>query len=210
MTAPLSDTERRADFTNELGHDISMSVVRDDRGVTVTVEGPSSIVEQTWTPMEAERLGPMLCAADLDTLSALRREVAMLRDANEGRADEIDGLTAEVSALQRCADILDPEVTFRDLEAKVKDGKFDLWMGLGDESKPAMKFLAAVMLHAALGEGAFETEPPNYTACEMSIKPAGEFEPLRAYLEVIKPGGQTSHEIRRGLERQLEAIKETP
>lgn len=115
-----------------------------------------------------------------------------------------DRRIAELEAqLQRCADILNPELTFRDLEAKMVDGTFDLRAVLGEESQPAMKFLAGVMLHAAFGEGAFESEPPNYTSCEMSLKPAGEFEPLRVFLEVVKPGGRSSHEIRQGLERQL-------
>lgn len=51
-------------FTNELGNVIRMNVVIDDRGVTVEAEGPTSLVEHTWTPMEATVLRELLQAAE--------------------------------------------------------------------------------------------------------------------------------------------------
>lgn len=47
-------------FTNELGHEIYMKITRDNRGVTVTAEGPETDVEHTWTEIEARNLREML------------------------------------------------------------------------------------------------------------------------------------------------------
>ena len=55
-----SDPILRARFINELGNDISMDVVSDDRGITVSAAGPTSQVEHTWTPLEAQRLRDLL------------------------------------------------------------------------------------------------------------------------------------------------------
>lgn len=53
---------KRVDFIviNELGNTIPMSVIKDERGVTVTASGPHSEVEHTWTPIEAMTLRDML------------------------------------------------------------------------------------------------------------------------------------------------------
>lgn len=47
-------------IVNELGHTIPMIVTQDHRGVTVVASGPTSEVEHTWTPMEAETLRDLL------------------------------------------------------------------------------------------------------------------------------------------------------
>ncbi len=47
-------------FTNELGHEIEMTVLVDEIGVTVRAKGPTSIVEHTWTPAEAKVLSDLL------------------------------------------------------------------------------------------------------------------------------------------------------
>lgn len=47
-------------FVNELGNRITLDVVRDERGVTYVMSGPSSTVENTLTAMEATRLGVRL------------------------------------------------------------------------------------------------------------------------------------------------------
>lgn len=50
-----------AKFVNELGNQIEMKVLEDDRGVTVYASGPASIlVEHTWTPLEATVLNKLL------------------------------------------------------------------------------------------------------------------------------------------------------
>ncbi len=55
-----SDPIRRVRFKNELGNDISIDVVSDDRGITVSASGPTSQVEHTWTPLEANHLRDLL------------------------------------------------------------------------------------------------------------------------------------------------------
>jgi hypothetical protein len=47
-------------FVNELGNSINMSIEQDERGVTISANGPTSTVEHTWTPMEAEALRKLL------------------------------------------------------------------------------------------------------------------------------------------------------
>jgi hypothetical protein len=47
-------------FVNENGNEISMEVVHDARGVTVTAQGPDSQVEHIWTPVEASTLRELL------------------------------------------------------------------------------------------------------------------------------------------------------
>ncbi len=111
---------------------------------------------------------------------------------------------AEVERLRM---MLDPEVSFRDMEMAMRDGKINLRLVLGEGSRPATKFLAALMMHAILGDedGEPPTEPDNYrsTYFEWDLTPAMEFRPLRCSIEVIKQGGKSSHEIRRELEAEL-------
>ena len=114
--------------------------------------------------------------------------------------ERIAELEAEVRRLSLMVDV---DLSYKDLEMKMRDGTIDLHMVTGEENRPAMKWLAAMMLHAAIGEGEFETEPPNYSTVEISLTPAGQCVPIRASLEVIKPGGKTSHEIRTELEARL-------
>lgn len=40
-------------FVNELGNMITMSVTSRPGGITVIAQGPTSLVEHTWTPKEA-------------------------------------------------------------------------------------------------------------------------------------------------------------
>lgn len=47
-------------LTNELGNEIEMEIIVDQRGVTVHATGPSSRVEHTWTPLEAMVLRNLL------------------------------------------------------------------------------------------------------------------------------------------------------
>jgi hypothetical protein len=109
--------------------------------------------------------------------------------------------------LRRLRALTDPDLSIQDLEQHLRDGRLDLRVVTGpDGGHPATRFLAAVMLNAALGEDG--TEPPNYreTTIEFDLRPAGEIDHYRASLEVIKPGGRSSHEIRQDLEAQLRSL----
>lgn len=139
--------------------------------------------------------------ADLTPVDRVKQALA---SGNRFRRDDVAELLAEVNRLRT---LTDPDITYRDLEAKFQDGTFDLRAVLDPEGgQPATRFLAAVMLHAALGEGQIE-EPPNYCSTEFTFKPAGSFDidAIRCCLEVIRPGGRSSHEIRRELEAKLAA-----
>ena len=59
ITRPV-ERDVMKEFTNELGNKIRMNVVADERGITVEAESPTSLVEHTWTPMEAKALREML------------------------------------------------------------------------------------------------------------------------------------------------------
>ena len=61
-------------FRNELGNTIRMNIVVDDRGVTVEAEGPTSLVQHTWTPMEATVLRRMLQAAEEEAQAKLKSQ----------------------------------------------------------------------------------------------------------------------------------------
>lgn len=120
-----------------------------------------------------------------------------------------DDVAALLDAHDRLCVIMDAGLSYRDLEMKFRDGSFDLHAVLGEEGgSPATKWLAAIMLHAALGEDGVP-EPPNYlsTVFEFGLSPAGEFGQVRAVLEVIKPGGKSSHEIRQDLEARIAALQ---
>lgn len=143
----------------------------------------------------------------------LGRLADTLRYLARTRTDEVRDLLEENRRLRA---MVDADVTYKDLEVQIRDGHFHL-TGIGQEGgHPATKFLAAIMLNAILGPD--NEEPPNYqgtelfiehdrepvtTEAEFGIKPAGEFRELRCWIEVVKPGGKTSHEIRQDLERQL-------
>lgn len=121
-------------------------------------------------------------------------------------------LVAEVRRLrslnEAIAAVIDKELTYRDLEVKMRDGKLDVRAVLGDGSQPVGRFLAAMMLHWLLGEGQGEPhEPPNYLSGEVKVAPAGSFESLTCAMEVIKPGGKSSHKIREELAAENERLR---
>lgn len=112
-----------------------------------------------------------------------------------------------MAEIDRLGDLLDPELTVREMEMKVRDGQVYGNLVWGEGSNQVMKMFAALMLHWVLGEP--NTEPDNYRVTEiqglagfteMALKVAGEFRPYRVFVEVVKPGGKSSHEIRRELE----------
>lgn len=48
------------DFVNEFENEISIEIIRDEKGVTIYAKGPNSEVEHTYTPMEAIVLRELL------------------------------------------------------------------------------------------------------------------------------------------------------
>lgn len=56
--------DRQIKFVNELGNQIEISVTEDDRGITIIATGPTSVCEDTWTPLEAAVLRDLLMRMD--------------------------------------------------------------------------------------------------------------------------------------------------
>lgn len=108
---------------------------------------------------------------------------------------------SDVERLQRNFAILaDESMSVRDMEAKIRDNQLDLRAVVGPEGGgPAVKMIAALILNIVLGDDD-EPEPPNYRGFELSVKPSGGFDEYRLWVECVKPGGRTSHEIRAELE----------
>lgn len=131
---------------------------------------------------------------------------AAVESGNRFRRDDVISMLREV---KRSRLLLDDGLTFKELEAKIRDGALTVHaVGSDEQGAPALRFLAALLLHILLGENA--SLPPNYQAVEWSIKPAGETEPVRVCAEIVKPGGKSSHEIRRDLEARLSGSSEVP
>ena len=104
--------------------------------------------------------------------------------------------------------IMDESLTFQDLEMSVRKGQVTLNAVLGPKGgSPHMKILAAVVLGVILGDGDEPAEPSNYRGFEFTLTPAGCNQELRVYVECIKPGGQSSVEIRKDLEAQLAELR---
>lgn len=120
-----------------------------------------------------------------------------------------DALWEAAEEIERLHGLLDPTLTFRDMEMKVRDGSLDLRAVMGEESQPVFRFLAGIMLHFVLGEGGPEDleEPPNYRSGELVLKPAGGFEEIHAAIEIVKPGGKSSHQIRVELEAEVKRLR---
>jgi hypothetical protein len=55
---------KQMEFVNELGNKIRMEIAVTPDSVTVIAEGPTSLVEHTWTPMEARILRELLLATE--------------------------------------------------------------------------------------------------------------------------------------------------
>lgn len=120
-----------------------------------------------------------------------------------------DALWEAVDEIERLQALLDPTLTFRDMEMKVRDGSIDLRAVMGEESQPVFRLLAGIMLHFVLGEGGPDDleEPPNYRSGELVLKPAGGLEEIHAAIEVVKPGGKSSHQIRMELEAEVARLR---
>lgn len=110
------------------------------------------------------------------------------------------------ATIENLTALVDPDLTFRELEAKIRDGSFHIHVVGGEEGgSPTLRLLAAVLLNILLGPDC--EEPPNYRMVEWRIKPAGEVESWRLIGEVVKPDGSSSHEIRQRLESELSALR---
>jgi hypothetical protein len=147
-----------------------------------------------------------------DITDPLERVGYALRLGTRTRREDIVALHKEVERLRA---LIDKDVTFRDLETKIRDGHVELHAVGQEGGDPSTKFLAAIMLNAILGPD--NQEPPNYQGTdvfiehdgpvrsdqvELSVKPAGEARPMRLYMEVVKQGGRSSREIRAAAENR--------
>lgn len=112
----------------------------------------------------------------------------------------------ELEADSRNLEILtDEALSVGDLEMKVRDGEVTIHaQGSTEGGSPVFRLIAALLLHMLLGEE--NEEPPNYRSCEWTIRPGGDFKAYRLIGEAIKPGGRSSHEIRRDLEARIERL----
>ncbi len=122
------------------------------------------------------------------------------------RKGELAELRAEN---ERLVAILESDLTFRDIEAKWRSGGWSL-RALSSEddttTHAALLLISVLCLHVLLG--ADNEEPENYRSCEFGFKPGGGFDNWRLFAEIVKPGGRSSHEIRRDLEGQLAALEQ--
>jgi hypothetical protein len=111
---------------------------------------------------------------------------------------------ADVERLQRNFAILAAEsMSVRDMEAKIRNNELDLRAVVGPEGGgPAVKLIAALVMNVVFGDDD-EPEPPNYRGFELKVNPGGTFDEYRLWVECVKPGGKTSHEIRSEMEARL-------
>lgn len=147
----------------------------------------------------------MIVKPDPESLSARPAEddYPTLKFSTEGSEalDELDRLRL----------LADPTLSFKDMEMHIRDGRIT-FNGVFDQDggAPAIRLFAALMFHMVLGE---ENElPPNYREYkfELDITPGGEFETLCLAVEVIRPGGETSHQIRQRLESRIAELEAKP
>lgn len=116
-----------------------------------------------------------------------------------------------VDEVERHRILLDADLTFRDLELKIRDDSVSL-RGISDVDggDAKVRWFAALLFHMFLGDDDTEPEPPNYRSFEFELSPAGGFETIRLAAEIIKPGGKSSHQIRRDLEARLAELEPGP
>lgn len=104
---------------------------------------------------------------------------------------------------ERLRTLVDPEITFQELEMKIRDGNVLTKAVSGPEGgAPAWRLVAAMLFNLLLGED--NEMPPNYRTYEFTLKPANSMEDITCIAEILAPGGKSSHDIRRDLETQLE------
>lgn len=155
----------------------------------------------------AGKASPAVAAAPVgtpaDIVSELRQGAAGARRSwmFQDLATRLDEAADEIERLR----VLITDLTYRDLEMKVRNGTIDFKSVLGEGSEVAMRWLATMMWHAILGDA--NEDPENYRSAALSIKPSGELQPISAYIEVIKPGGKSSHTIRQELESEIVRLR---
>lgn len=145
---------------------------------------------------------------DIDSVVHVLRRLADLAPTLRSKvgkafADAAPMLAQAADELERLHSICNAELTVRDLEVKIREGEVFLQAITGQETQYSMKLLAAIMLNFILGPDG--EEPENYRMGEVSLSPAGEVGKYRCFVEVVKPWGKSSHEIRRELEARLPA-----
>lgn len=119
-------------------------------------------------------------------------------------------MAAALDEIDRLRAITDNDVTFSDLELKMRDGTIDL-RAITDPnedrtSHAAAKFLAALMLHFLYGDDA-ANPPPNYRSGHIKIRPGGSYEEYECSIEVRMPHGKSSHDIRLELEARIDQAR---
>lgn len=129
--------------------------------------------------------------------------------------DEIDALRAQCEQYET---ILSADLTYSDLEMKIRDGTISIRTMSTPEStfSACQRWMSAMCLHILLGDD--ETMPPNsigweiqHDSFELQSQAAGGFDKIRVFAEVVRPGGMTTREIRTELEAKIAtALKERP
>lgn len=106
--------------------------------------------------------------------------------------------------IDRHRQLSNQSLTYRDIESRIRDGRFNMRAVGGTEGgSPAIKMLAAGILNAFYGDG---TPPTNYRVYEWQFTPAGTFENVRVVAEMVANKGRSSHELRCELIRLTDAI----
>jgi len=63
------------DFTNELGHKITIAVSENKNGITITADGPTSSVRNTYTRKEASVLVGLLASINVKPDRKIKRSI---------------------------------------------------------------------------------------------------------------------------------------
>lgn len=106
--------------------------------------------------------------------------------------------------IDRHRQLADQSLTYRDIETRMRDGRFKMRaLGGLEGGSPAVKMLAAGILNAFYGDG---KPPTNYQCLEWQITPAGGFDNVRVVAEFIANKGRSSHELRCELIRLADAL----
>lgn len=124
-------------------------------------------------------------------------------------SDRVAQLEAENEALREEIRQLTTIENIEEIEVKIRQGEISLGMTATEGQPPgfsrALKYLAAAGWVLLIGEE--EEEPPNYRMGQLTLGPIGNPE-LNIFIEVVKPDGKSSHQIRQELEAEIAQWKE--
>jgi hypothetical protein len=118
---------------------------------------------------------------------------------------EKDAMRAREEALVM---LFEGKPTYKDLELSIKNGTLDIRAVVdpdGDQGG-ANRVLVALLLNFLLGDDG--EYPPNYLSWEGEITLAESCQKVRFCIEVIKPGGRSSHQIRQDLEAAIVELQD--